>query len=191
MLFKGLRGTSLHPDVVKTKLGKLPGADAFLRELDAEAGKQKERLDAMLTALEPGDVRRGMVVFHSQKAACVACHAVGYVGGKIGPDLTRIGKVRTRRDLLEAVVAPSASFVRSYESVTVRTKRGLVHNGTVKEETPTHLVLTLTATEEVRVSRKEIEEMTPGKVSIMPTGMDKTLMPRELADLIAFLEACK
>ena len=36
-----------------------------------------------------------------------------------------------------------------------------------------------------------VDGMKPSKVSIMPAGLDKQLTPRELADLIAFLKACK
>ena len=34
----------------------------------------------------------------------------------------------------------------------------------------------------------DIEEMQPGKVSVMPAGLDKQLTPQELADLVAFLQ---
>ena len=34
-------------------------------------------------------------------------------------------------------------------------------------------------------------EVQPGKVSIMPAGLDKQLSPQELADLVAFLKGCK
>src|SRR5262249_13186899 len=130
-------------------------------------------------------------VFNSSKAACVSCHAIGYLGGKIGPDLTRIGRLRGDRDLLEAIVYPSASLVRSYEPVQITTRRGIVHNGLIRQETTEALVLTKSATEEVRINRSDIEEMVPSKVSIMPAGMDKLLSTQELADLVAFLKACK
>ena len=68
----------------------------------------------------------GRPVFNGPKAACVTCHAIGYVGGKLGPDLTKIGQVRAERDLLESIVYPSASFVRSYEPVSVATRDGQV-----------------------------------------------------------------
>ena len=44
-----------------------------------------------------------------------------YLGGHVGPDLTNIGQARTERDLLESIVYPSASFVRSYEPIIVVT----------------------------------------------------------------------
>jgi len=161
------------------------------RKLDADLAAQREQLDALLGSLGKGDVRRGQAVFNSQKAACLSCHAIGYVGGKVGPDLTRIGQIRSERDLLEAIVFPSASFVRSYEPVQVTTAAGKSYNGLVRQETPEHIVLALTATEEVRLARAEIEEMVPSKLSIMPAGMDKVLTKQELADLVAFLRACK
>jgi putative heme-binding domain-containing protein len=145
----------------------------------------------MLGSLKDGDVRRGQLVFNSAKAACASCHAIGYLGGKIGPDLTHIGKIRADRDLLEAIIFPSASFVRSYEPVQVTTTRGKIHNGLVRKDSPEEVVLTTSATEEIRIPRKEIEDIQPSKVSIMPAGMDKVLSTQELADLVAFLRACK
>ena len=59
-----------------------------------------------MATLSAGDVRRGQLIFHSEKAACYSCHAIGYRGGNVGPDLTRIGSVRADRDLLEAIVFP-------------------------------------------------------------------------------------
>ena len=53
------------------------------------------------------------------------------------------------------------------------------------------MVLTTGATEEVRIPREEIEDVQPGKVSIMPAGLDQQLAPRDLADLVAFLKACR
>ena len=45
--------------------------------------------------------------------------------------------------------------------------------------------------QEVRVARADIEEMKPSSVSIMPAGLEKQLTKEQLADLIAFLKACK
>ena len=60
-----------------------------------------------------------------------------------------------------------------------------------KKDAPDELVLTLAADKEMRIPRADIEDIQPGKVSIMPAGLDKQLSPQELADLIAFLRACK
>ena len=187
---------SLRVDSVRTRLAKFsPGvrksAEKLYAELDADLAAQKASLDKMLASLEAGDIRRGQAVFHSDKAACFSCHAIGYRGGNIGPDLTRIGGIRDGRDLLESIVYPSASFVRSYEPVVITTTAGKTHSGLVRKETPEEIILATSATEQVRIPRERIEAMAPGKVSLMPAGMDKVLSPRELADLVAFLKACK
>jgi len=116
---------------------------------------------------------------------------MGYVGGKVGPDLTRIGGIRTARDMLEAILYPSASFVRSYEPVQVSTDSGKVYNGLLKHQDTREVVLTLGPTQDVRIPRGEIDEMIPGKVSVMPAGLDQQLSPQELADLLAFLQASR
>jgi putative heme-binding domain-containing protein len=166
-------------------------AEAFYATLNADAESQRAKLEGLLPSLASGDVRRGQEVFNGSKAACLTCHAVGYVGGKLGPDLTKIGSVRTERDLLESVVFPSLSFVRSYEPVTVATSDGKVVSGVLKKDAPDEVVLALNATEEAHVPRSEIEEVRPGTVSVMPSGLDQVLSQQELADLIAFLKSRK
>jgi putative membrane-bound dehydrogenase-like protein len=187
----GLAVGTIKPRLAKYGDAVQRKAEELYAALDAESAKQKEHLEKLLASLEKGDVTRGQKVFNSQKAACLSCHTVGYVGGKVGPDLTRIGAIRTERDLLDSIVYPSSSFVRGYEPVQVTTKKGKTYNGVLRKDAPDEIVLALDATNEVRIGRDEIDEMVPGKVSIMPAGLDKQLSPRDLADLIAFLKACK
>ena len=59
-----------------------------------DAAKQKAHLEELLTGVAGGDIRRGQAIFNGTKASCSACHAIGYLGGRVGPDLTSIGQVR-------------------------------------------------------------------------------------------------
>jgi putative membrane-bound dehydrogenase-like protein len=186
-----LRVGMLQPRLAKFGPGVRKQAEELYAALNVDANKQKARLDLLLTTLKNGDVRRGQLVFNSQKTACVACHAIGYLGGNVGPDLTHIGKIRSERDLLEAIVFPSASFVRSYEPVVVTTRDGRAFNGVIRKDAADEIVLATGVNQEVRLARDEIEDMQPSQVSVMPAGLDQQLTPRELADLVAFLKACK
>ncbi len=188
--------SSLRSEALKQRLAKYPPpvheqAKDLYSALDAAAGQQRARLEELMGILHVGDVRRGQAVFQSTKAACSACHTIGYLGGKLGPDLTRIGSIRNERDLLESIAFPSVSFVRSYEPVQITTKSGKVLNGLIQKDTPDDIVLATAADQLSRIPREEIDEIVPGKVSIMPAGLDQQLTPAELADLVAFLKACK
>jgi putative heme-binding domain-containing protein len=186
-----LRVETLKPRLAKFSPAVQHQAEELYSALDVDAAKQRTRLEQMLSSLKDGDVRRGQAVFNGTKAACSSCHAIGYLGGKVGPDLTHIGKIRAERDLLESIVFPSASFVRSYEPVQVTTKSGKVHNGLLRKDAPDEVVLVIAANQEARIPRDDIEDVQPSKVSVMPAGLDQQLTVRELADLVAFLKACK
>lgn len=187
----GLREETLRPILAGYGEAVEREAAGLYDEIAAGAVEQNTRVNELLANLSGGDVRRGQDVFNSTKAACVACHAIGYLGGEVGPDLTRIGGIRTERDLLEAIAYPNASFVQSYEPALVATIDGRVFNGLVRGDDGESLVLATGPNEEVRIPREEIEAMQPGTVSVMPSGLDQQLTRQELADLVAFLRACQ
>lgn len=187
---------SIPVDRLRTTFAKYPEAAkpkvaALIAQLDEGFGEKQKRIDTLLADLKGGDVVRGQAIFNSPRAVCSSCHAIGYLGGDIGPDLTRIGQIRNERDLLEAIVYPSASFVRSYESVRVLTKNGEDHQGVVREDASDHMTLATGPNATVKVARSDIAELQPGSVSIMPAGLDEQLSKQELADLLAFLKATR
>jgi putative membrane-bound dehydrogenase-like protein len=199
-VIEALRGSkgaaAVSRDSVKQRFGKFPtlvqdAAMQLVESMNLDSASQRTHIDALLKELKEGDVRRGQAIFNSAKAACSSCHAIGYMGGNVGPDLTRIGQVRNERDLLEAVVYPSASFVRSYEPIIVATKSGDDYSGILRKDAPDEVVLATGPGAEVRLARNDITDMRPGSVSIMPAGLDQQLTRPELADLIAFLRATR
>ena len=184
---------ALRVEILREKLDKYgPTVKQAVDELHAlvnlDLESQRARITQLLPFMENGDVRRGHAVFYSSKAACSACHRLGYAGGITGPDLSRIGDIRTKQDLLESILFPSLSFVRSYESVVVATLDGRVVNGLVRDETSTDMVLFTGPNKEIRLRKDDIEEILPSKVSVMPAGLDKQLTVQELADLVVFLK---
>ena len=185
--------TSLRIDELKQRLVKYGPAvtdeiDQLYALVNIDVDTQRERIERMLPLATHGDVRRGQAVFNSSKAACTACHRFGYQGGDVGPDMTRIGQTRNERDLLEAILYPSLSFVRSYEPVTIVTVDGRIVNGLIRNETADEIVVATGVNQQQRIARDEIEEQRPGTVSIMPSGLDEQLTEQELADLVAFLK---
>jgi putative membrane-bound dehydrogenase-like protein len=164
-------------------------AESLISSLDVDAEKQSARLNELLASLKDGDIRRGQSIFNSEKAACASCHAIGYLGGDLGPDLTRIGQVRTERDLLEAILYPSMSFVRSYEPVVVVTRDGELHSGVLRNDASDEVVLGTGAGVELRIARQDVVDVYPDTISLMPGGLDEQLTAQELADLLAFLKA--
>jgi putative heme-binding domain-containing protein len=185
--------TGLRNDVLKVLAASLPPAiqpraQEVFELLNVDVEKQKRHIDQLLGELGQGDVRRGQMVFNNPKFACSACHAIGFLGGRLGPDLTTISKIRTERDLLESIVYPSASFVRSYEPYTVTTKSGTIIGGLLQKDAPDEIVLVAGPDGETRLPRQEVAEMAPGTISIMPQGLDGLMTKEELADLLAFLK---
>ncbi len=196
LLELGEPGPAIHLAAVaeprqKSPAANLPPVPTSQPLPPGDAAAQRARLATLSAALAGGDTRRGQALFNSAKAACASCHAIGYLGGTLGPDLTGIGKIRTTQDLLEAIAYPSTSFVRSYESVIVKTKAGGEFLGIVRGEGEAQLRLALGPGVEHSVPLAEVAAREPAAVSLMPQGYDGILSPQELADLVAFLRAAQ
>jgi putative heme-binding domain-containing protein len=154
------------------------------REIRAE-------IDALLPRLDAGDPVRGLQVFRSHRAACSGCHRMGYVGTSIGPELTRIGRSRTREALLEAILHPNARIEQSYRSLRVLTTDGQTWTGLVHERTPRRVTLQINADQRITIERDRIETEQDSDVSIMPTGLMDVLSLQDLADLLSLLESAR
>jgi putative heme-binding domain-containing protein len=163
-------------------------AEPLLKRLRASEEDQVKRLERLKKlVLTGGDRSKGRQVFRDPRALCTTCHRVGGEGESIGPDLSRIGAARTRADLLEALVLPSASFARGFEPYVVTTKKGKLYSGIIARQTSDAVYLRTADRSEVRLARGEIKELAPGKVSIMPQGLDQNLTVEEIRDLLAYL----
>jgi len=187
---------SLTPETLLQTLKNYPddvqaAADKLRERLHSGIVQQTARLDDLSSVLDGGNSTQGKILFFGSKASCGACHSVNGQGGRIGPDLSKIATIRTPRDLLESIVFPSASIVRSYEPFHVVTTEGLVHSGVMKESTADAITLVSTERVEIRIPRTGIEEIQSSQVSIMPQGLDRQLSQQEMSDLIAYLKSLK
>ena len=168
-----------------------PGVKSAVEELLAKLqrvqGERLARLKAMEATIAQGNLDRGRSLFFG-KAICSTCHKIGPDGGGFGPDLTSIQRDRSAHDLLEAIVYPSVSFVREYETYRVKTKGGEL-TGIIQEQSPAVVVLGTGPQTSVRIPRSDVVSMELYPTSMMPQGLDQLLTKQEMADLMAFLLA--
>ncbi len=188
----GVRG--LRPDLITPLLSKYPASvqaagKSLIKLLNASVEEQTAMLEKMLTELPEGDIRHGHEVFMSKKAACNTCHKLGYGGGRLGPDLTNIGRVRNRRDIVEALIFPNASIVRGYEPISAELHDGRVISGIVASESADEIVVAIDALKISHLARSGIAQIIPSNVSPMPNGLATLLTQQEIADLVAFLQS--
>ncbi|MDP6557513.1 MAG: HEAT repeat domain-containing protein, partial [Pirellulaceae bacterium] len=154
--------------------------------------QQERRLDELAAFLPKGDAQRGARLFDNRdRSKCIICHLNGQKGVRLGPDLTSIGAIRSERDLLEAIIFPSASIARYHEVVNVVTAHGEVVSGLLVKETVDEMFLSSAEGVVRPVAFREIEKAMYSNVSLMPEGLDKLLKPEEIADLVAFLKESK
>ena len=141
-----------------------------------------------------GDASRGKALFiNTARLACTGCHSVEPAGreAKVGPDLYAIGDKFGRRELIEAVISPSASIAVGYSSTTVRTRDGDVLQGILKESNDAGIALMQSDGTRLRLTRGEIVEQRTSDVSMMPEGLQAGLSLQEFADLVDYLASLK
>ncbi len=166
-------------------------AKPLLTKLGADLEKQKQHLSELSAKISEGDFKHGKEVFFGKKASCFTCHRISGQGGMVGPNLSKIGGIRTGHDLLESVVFPSSSIVQGYHTFNLETTDGDDYTGIIIRETPEAVWIRGTDLAEIRVETKKIKNMRESSLSVMPQGLDANLDSRELSDLIAYLQSLK
>ena len=142
--------------------------------------------------LHEGDPQRGQALFNNQeRLACTRCHTVDGTAAKAGPDLFAVGDKFGRRDIIDAILSPSASIAVGYSTTTILTTDGEEVTGIIKQATSSALTLMGADAASVRVARDRIQESRTSEVSLMPEGLQSTLSPQEFTDLIEYLVSLK
>jgi len=139
-----------------------------------------------------GDVSRGAKLFSDdQRLACAQCHSVDGSASKAGPDLFAVGDKFGRRDLVDAVLLPSATISPGYGTVIVETKSGDEHQGILKQATGASVQLMGADGKLVTIAAAEIKEQRGSTLSLMPEGLHAGLSLQEFADLTEYLASLR
>jgi putative heme-binding domain-containing protein len=159
---------------LKSILEAQPATDApqpaaprpFVREW-----KMEELVPLVQDKLTGRDFDHGRRLFGA--ANCFACHRFDDQGGAVGPDLTVLSGRFSARDILESVVEPSKVISDQYAAVTILTLDGKVVTGRIVNLAGDAFRVSenmLDPGNVTSVDRKQIDEMIPSKISMMPQG---------------------
>ncbi len=155
---------------------------AYLRTLSAPGGP----------AVERGDAARGEQLYQAKdKGNCAQCHMIDGRGGRLGPNLSRIGAARSVAALEREIRRPGEVMPVSFETITVVTADGRRIRGVRKNE-DTFSVQLMTGNEEVRsFFKRDLKEVIPEEQSLMPAYGPERLSDDELADLVRYLRTLR
>lgn len=139
-----------------------------------------------------GDAARGKSIFNDEaRAACSKCHSADGSSSKAGPDLFAVGDKFPRRELIQAVLEPSAAIAVGYGATTVELNDGTELTGIIKQSTDEFLDLAIADGQRIRVAAKSIKAQRGNALSLMPDGLHQTLSREEFSDLIEYLTTLK
>jgi cytochrome c oxidase cbb3-type subunit 3 len=146
-------------------------------------------LNTVTATVNPtGDAANGQRLFG---AACIGCHHVSGRGGRLGPDLTRIGRKRSRAALAAKIRDPSGYFVTGYEPVTLVTRDGTRIRGAKRNEDTFSIQVMDTSGRLQGYLRSNLREVISEKTSLMPGSDPSKLSDRDLDDLLRYLETLR
>jgi putative heme-binding domain-containing protein len=131
-----------------------------------------------------GNVENGARLFAAQ---CASCHSVAGRGGRIGPDLTRIGVSRSHDALVREIRTPSEWVPPAYEIVTLVMKDGTRIRGTKKNEDVFSIQI-MDLRERIQgYLKSNLQEVVYEKNSLMPAYGPDQLNDTDLTDLVGYL----
>jgi putative heme-binding domain-containing protein len=173
---KGVPGTEMPPSTAPDE--DLMMIIAYLRDMSGAAPAETIK----------GNVDNGTKVFASQ---CATCHRVGATGGRLGPDLSRVGAARSRAALIREIRTPSEWMPPAYEPVTLVTKDGQKIRAIKKAEDAFSIQVMDTRGRIQGFPRSALQEITYEKTSVMPEYGRERLSDADLDDLLAYLSTLR
>ncbi len=132
---------------------------------------------------ESGNPNDGRVVFRKH---CVGCHKVEGQGYELGPNLSAM-KARGADAILANILDPNLEVNPQYINYILLKVDGTSATGMIASENATTVTLKRAEGASETILREDIEQMQSSRKSIMPEELEKSISPREMADLVAYL----
>ncbi len=114
---------------------------------------------------------------------------MGDRGGRIGPDLSNVGRQFSRIHLIESILDPSRTVAPRYTTVVVALRDGSVISGVRVSESDDVLVIGDNQGKLREIQLRDVDEIVTRTESTMPEALENTLTDREFIDLLSFLES--
>jgi putative membrane-bound dehydrogenase-like protein len=130
-----------------------------------------------------GNAQRGRKTYQER---CLSCHRAGREGYAVGPDLASV-RANGKEKLLVSILDPNREVAPSYLNYLVETKEGESYLGLIATENATSVTLRQAFGVENSVLRSNIRRIQSQNQSIMPEGLEASLSPQDLADLLEFI----
>jgi putative heme-binding domain-containing protein len=200
---RGVRGPDLtqvwasgrtDEGLFKTIKDGVPGTEmpAQTRILDHEVWQVLAYLRT-LSAAAPGDPPRGNAANGEKvfRANCASCHRVNGTGGRLGPDLSRIGVARARDAIVKQIRGAAEDVRPGYEPVTITPHDGPPIRG-VKKNEDLYSVQIMDTRERIQgYEKSDMKEVVDGTKSAMPAFGPERLSESDLDDLLRYLQSLR
>jgi putative heme-binding domain-containing protein len=136
--------------------------------------------------LEPptGDPANGRVVFEEN---CVGCHRVNADGGRLGPDLSRIGSGRSREVLLSRIRTGIDDPRPGFQPVTITPESGPPIRGVKKNEDLFSVQIMDTRERIQGYEKGRVRSVVDLRRSLMPVFGPERISDSDLNDLVRYL----
>ncbi len=130
-----------------------------------------------------GDPERGQAVFRQH---CSVCHQIGSIGYQVGPSLASL-KNRGPEAILTNVLDPNREVNPAWRDYVAICTDGTTHNGVLISESAASLTLRRAEARETSLLRADVEALRDTGRSLMPEGLEKSIDPQAMADLIQWI----
>jgi len=134
-----------------------------------------------------GNPERGRALLLSTRLQCLNCHKYSEQGKDLGPDLSQIGKNRSREELLESLLEPSRRVEPPYQGYLLQTINGQTYTGLIVRRDSKMIILRDVQDKQVTIAAEDLERIQPLRESLMPSGLLADLTVQEAADLLELL----
>jgi putative membrane-bound dehydrogenase-like protein len=134
------------------------------------------------------DSKKGNEVF---TANCRTCHKAGKEGNTIAPDLTFVSKKFADKDLLDAIIHPSASIAFGYEPWKVNTKNAKSYFGFLISDNNESMTIRDISGNNHLIKKSIITSAKKQEKSLMPEPSQLGLSEQDLANIVSYLKTVK